>query len=81
MQTPTAPEPGAKLAAAATGIILALAEAIRSLGSVPAGTLYAHVMGKLSLEEFDRIVLTLCNAGVVERTPAHVLNWKGPALK
>lgn len=43
----------------------AIAEAIRSLGSVPSGHLYAQLMGKLELEEFNAIISVLVKSGLI----------------
>lgn len=65
-------------ARAALNIVLALAEAIRELGRVPSGTLYANVMGKLDLATYEAAIRMLKNAGLVKET-AHELEWTGPA--
>jgi hypothetical protein len=62
----------------------ALAEAIRGAngmlgrGAIPDGHLYAQVMGHLSLEQYNGLINILIRAGLVERTPGHVLKWVGP---
>jgi hypothetical protein len=56
---------------------LALAEAIRALGSVPSGHLYARVMGALSLEAYQSLIRSLVSAGLV-RNSSHMLTWIGP---
>lgn len=78
---PTSPQTltPSQQAAAATSVILAIAEAIRALGQVPSGHLYARLMSKLSLNQYERVIGTLINAGLVEQTPASLLIWKGPA--
>ena len=53
-------------------------DAIRELGSVPSGHLYARLMGHLSLEEFNEIISTLVRAGLVRRDANHLLVWAGP---
>ncbi len=62
---------------AALECIKALADAIKSLGSVPSGHLYAGLMGKLSLDQYNQMIGILTRSGLVELTPSHVLNWKG----
>lgn len=62
----------ALMAAAAVG------DAIRELGSVPSGEMYAHLSGALSIETYQRIICTLKSAGLVEER-GHVLRWIGPA--
>ena len=58
--------------------IQAIAGAIRELGEVPSGTLYANIMGRLTLEEYAKIIGILKNAGIAEETPASLLRWLGP---
>ena len=62
---------------AAVNATFALAEAIRELGEIPAGHLYARLMNVMDLNQFDALIDILCQAGVVERTPAHLLRWIG----
>ncbi len=65
---------------AAMQIILAVGDAIRELGSVPSGHLYANLMGKMSLAQYEAIIRTLKGAGLVEES-AHLLTWVGPKAK
>ena len=66
--------------AAAVGLVMALVEAIRELGSVPSGHLYARVMGHLTLEQYTQIVETLKQAGLVREERSHLLRWIGPEM-
>lgn len=59
--------------------VRAIADAIKELKQVPAGTMYATLMSKMSLEAFDRIIGHLIDAGVVKRHDSHLLEWIGPA--
>lgn len=59
----------------------ALAEAIRALGSVPSGHLYAQVGGYFSADSYERAIATLVRTGLVARSPAHLLTWTGPKLE
>lgn len=56
---------------------LAIAEAIRELGEVPNGELYAQVMSKLDLDTYQHIISTLKRSGLVTET-ANLLKWVGP---
>lgn len=58
---------------------MAISEAIRALGSVPSGKLYASVMGVMSLEQFNKVVDILKEAGVVRESQQHLLTWEGGA--
>jgi hypothetical protein len=61
---------------AAVQIVLSVADAIKDLGSVPSGHLYAHLMGQMTLDDYNFIIGTLKEAGVVEETN-YLLTWKG----
>ncbi len=58
--------------------LAAVAEAISELKSVPAGLVYSQVMHKMDLEAFNKLVKTLCDCGLVERSNQGVLTWIGP---
>jgi hypothetical protein len=60
---------------AALGILTAVADAIRELGEVPSGHLYANLMSKLSLEQFEQIIGVLTSTGLVAESNAHLLIW------
>ena len=62
---------------AAFGMVMAVRDAIRDLGEVPSGHLYARLMGHMSLETYETIISILKEAKVVEETPAHLLRWIG----
>ena len=59
---------------AAVGILTAVADAIRELGEVPSGHLYAHLMSKLSLEQYEQVIATLKQAGLITESN-HLLSW------
>jgi hypothetical protein len=58
----------------------AIAEAIRELGQVSDGTLYAALMGKLNLGQYQAIIAILVKAGLVSNF-GHELRWAGPQAK
>lgn len=66
-------------AQAATGAVLAVAECIRDLGSVPSGHLYARLTGHMSAESYQSIIAALVRAGLVRQHPNHLLEWIGPS--
>jgi hypothetical protein len=66
--------------AAGVQAVAAIAEAIRGLGEVPSGKLYALVCGTLSLEAYERTVGLLKRAGLVEERN-HLLTWVGPKIE
>lgn len=57
----------------------AIADAIQQLGEVPSGTLYAHVMGKMDMPTYERVIATVVSAGLVEKR-GDLLVWKGGRL-
>ena len=59
--------------------VRAVADAIRELGSVPNGELYARLMPFLDLASYEAIISMLKRTGLV-REELHVLKWCGPAL-
>ena len=61
---------------AALGILRAVADAIRELGEVPSGHLYAHLMSKLSLEQYEQVIDVLKQAGLITESN-HLLTWVG----
>jgi uncharacterized protein YutE (UPF0331/DUF86 family) len=63
---------------AAIQALKALAEIIRHAGEVPSGELYARLMGRVTLEDYNRLIETLKRAGLVTETPGHLLRWTGP---
>jgi len=65
---------------AAVELVYAVAEAIRSLGSVPSGHLYSRLMGHITLDEYNHIIGVLKNTGLVTES-AFVLTWTGPKLE
>jgi hypothetical protein len=64
-------------ATAAVRVVSALAEAIRDLGQVPSGRLYASVMGVINLSQYQEAIRILIAAGLVENH-SHLLVWVGP---
>ena len=59
-----------------TGVetVLAIAEVIKGLGSVPSGNLYTRVMGFLSLDEYNQIIGILKKQRLIEES-YHELKW------
>jgi hypothetical protein len=58
-------------------LVRAIADAIRELGEVPSGQLYARVMGVMDIRCFERVVTLLVDARLVERLPNNILRWVG----
>jgi len=55
----------------------AVGEAIRDLGSVPSGHLYARLMGHMDLDTYNKLIGLLKQANLVEESN-HLLTWVGP---
>lgn len=55
----------------------AIGDAIKSLGEVPAGHLYAGVMAHMTLGEFDAIIAVLKKADLISESN-HLIKWIGP---
>ena len=66
--------------AAALMIIRAVADAVRDLGQVPEGELYAAIMGHLSLDAFNRVLEILKRGGMIQ-VRGHLVIWTGPDQK
>lgn len=58
-------------------ILRAVADAIKELGSVPSGHLYARLMGHMNLQSYQQIIDTLVKAQLV-KSDNHMLTWIGP---
>lgn len=59
----------------------AVAESIRELRVVQAGTLYAVICGQLDLATFEHIITTLKRIELVKEDANHVLTWTGPDIE
>ena len=55
---------------------IAIADCIRSLGTVPSGEVYARVMSVLPLEEYNKMIAALVKIGAIENN-CHLLKWTG----
>ena len=62
---------------AALSAVIAVGTAIRDLGSIPNGELYAQLMGQLTLEVYNKIIAFLKKSAMVSEEN-HVLTWIGP---
>jgi len=76
-QTSEQQEQSKKQAIAAIQITLAVGDAIKALGSVPSGHLYASLIDRMSLETYEKIIGILKNTGLVKESN-HLLTWIGP---
>ena len=55
--------------------VFAIGEVIRELKSIPSGHLYAQLVGKMDLAEYQAVVAVLVKAGVVTESTSHLLTW------
>lgn len=62
---------------AAIKVAAAVGEAIRDLGSVPSGHLYARLMGHMDLEAYNKCIGLLKQMDLVKEEN-HLLTWIGP---
>lgn len=60
--------------AAAIQMIKAVADAIKELGKIPSGHLYARLMPYLDLPSYEKIIGILERSGVIRKT-SDVLYW------
>ena len=61
----------------AMAFVMAVADAIKELGTVPNGHLYANLMGHMSLENYQKVIDLLKRSGVVTESASHLLTWVG----
>jgi hypothetical protein len=61
---------------AAMQIVMAVGSAIKELHSVPSGYLYANLMGRMSLDTYNKVIDILVRSGSVQQSN-HVLTWVG----
>jgi len=55
--------------------IRVIAEAIKEAKRIPSGTLYSLLMGKMSLQTYEKVIEILTKTGMVENKN-HELIWK-----
>jgi hypothetical protein len=60
----------------AIAIIQAVAEVIKTLQTVPSGHLYANLMGKLNLEQYQMVIDKLKEAKLI-KVENHLITWIG----
>lgn len=65
-------------AKSALEISIAIGEAIRDVGEVPSGELYARLMSRLTYEAYAGIIDLLVKAKMIE-VKGHLIRWIGPA--
>lgn len=68
----------ADLAVRALMLASVVGDAIQVVGEIPAGHLYAMLMDRMNIQQFDAIIGVLKRARLVSEA-AHMLTWIGPA--
>ena len=63
---------------AALQILVAIAQSIREAGEIPSGHIYAALMGKINLDQYERLLAILKRKGWVEQDRSYLLRWTGP---
>ena len=61
-------------------VLLAVCEAIRVAGEIPSGTLYAMLIGVVTIEAFETCLAILKGSGLVS-VKGHVVRWVGPTVR
>lgn len=59
-------------------VVRSVAEAVKELGSVPSGVMYAQLMSIMSLDAYNRVLGHLKTAGLIKVSESHLLTWIGP---
>lgn len=65
---------------AGLAVVMAVAETVRESGRCPSGVVYAALMGRVTLQGYEKILNILKGAGLIEVTPSHELVWVGPKV-
>ena len=55
----------------------AVAETVRDAGRIPSGHVYAMLVGRISLDGYEKMLGILQRAGLIHRTTTHELVWIG----
>jgi len=63
----------------ALSLTSSIVEVVAKAGEIPAGHLYAPLIGVLSLDAFERLIGLLCRAGLLRRD-GDLLIYIGPAV-
>ena len=64
---------------AGQAVVIAVAETIREAGECPSGTIYAELVGRVSLEGYNKILGILTRAGLIIEQ-SHMIRWVGPKV-
>ena len=62
---------------AGQAMVMVVAETVRECRECPSGTIYAGLMGRVSLAGYEKILTILKNAGLIEVGPCHLIKWIG----
>ena len=61
-------------------LAIVVAEAIRTAGQIPSGTVYAMMMGQMSLVYYEALIDHLVRCGLIRKDDSRLLTWIGPTL-
>jgi len=62
---------------AAVEIMKAVASAVKELGSIPSGHLYARLMGKMSLDSYEKMTACMQRMGIIRIEGNHLITYTG----
>ncbi len=62
-------------------MVAAIADTLREAGTAPSGVIYAALMGRVSLNGYERILAMLTRAGLISIGRDHLITWIGPAAR
>jgi hypothetical protein len=62
---------------AAVEIMKAVAGAIKDLGTIPSGHLYAQLMGKMSFDSYEKMLGALQRMGIISVDGNHLVTYVG----
>jgi len=62
---------------AAVEIMKAVASAVKDLGSIPSGHLYAQLMGRMSLDSYEKMTGVLQRMGIISIDRNHLVTYTG----
>jgi hypothetical protein len=65
---------------AGLAVVMAVAETVREAKQCPSGVVYAALVGRVTLEGYQKILGILQNAGLVSVGSDHMLRWTGPEV-
>lgn len=65
----------------AVAVVMAVAETVREAKRCPSGTVYAVLMGRVTMNGYEKILGILKRSGLIEETKGHELVWIGGEVR